>query len=135
MYYRNKLLLLVGAVLFAVTTMMPAKAGAQSSDLQPGPATINRIGETRSFTIKEEPDRAAEIIVEVFDGQRVTVLEVVRTSPTASWAHVTYDNFEGWLPAGVLVNDEAASTEFEPDPLIVQQNIEIGRRVVRGNLG
>lgn len=126
---KRNLIVVIAILTLAVTIIVPILVVAQGSELQPGPATIKMVVGIRSFAIKAEANPQADTIVEIFEGQSVTVIEVVRISPTSSWAHVTYDGFEGWLPTNVLVNAEE-STGLELDPVILEQNIEIGRRVV-----
>jgi len=118
---RESLIIVVVMLVLAVFIIAPTAAIAQDVELQPGTA----MGRETGLPIKAEPSFGADTIEELLIGETVTVIEVEGT-----WAHVTFGDLDGWMVVNGLVNREPERPISEQDPAILEQNIDIGRRVV-----
>ena len=89
-------------------TLMPV-----TEDLPEGAryATVDQIAADSSLNLREQPSAGAEIVMRLYYGQRLMVLEV---SDIPGWVHVKTDAAEGYVMESFLSYEDEAKETKEP---------------------
>ena len=89
-------------------TLMPV-----TEDLPEGAryATVDQIAADSSLNLRAQPSAGAEIVMRLYYGQRLMVLEV---SDIPGWVHVKTDAAEGYVMESFLSYEDEAKETKEP---------------------